>query len=629
MADDKNNKDDDKISRVDPDEAYGSKQPPSPFSEEDRGGDISSESPREQQESFAENVRTEPEAPGEGEGREEEEDEEVGFWEAFTHDKKLLYSTLGIILFIIVVAGALFYFLFGRTEAPPAPDVSLDIAAPSRVTPNREFDMDVRYVNRSDKVLEDVELSILYPSGFTFKQSMPSFESDNGRVFSLPDLSAGETGKVSIKGLMDGQAGDTRSIKVTLDYKVSGVSASYKTENSIDLVMGSPDLTLSVNGPANTTTGQEVVYNITYRNISEDVLRDVRLELKTPSEFEITETDPEIGEDDVWDLGDIAPGEEEGFKVLGVYNQEVGVQRVVEVLAIEGEDNSEISRAFTVTEVDKSPLVINQSISSSGDDVVLPGERLSYTIDIENNGDSTLTNLVVSTELEGNAYDLSSLETDGGILTGNTITWTPGGVNALRTLAAGDSATIEYKINIKNPPTSAGDKSMTVSSTPQVTSFELKEPIVGSSIDLKVKTQTDLVQSVEYESGQWPMEVGEETRLKVTWDLTNTTNTITGVRIAADLPLGASSFVRGHASSGTSISFDESRYVVAWNLDKVEPHSQETAFFIVSVTPSSSDRNDRPTLASNITLEGTDSFVEQPVYDETPVGDAEAPGRVE
>ena len=389
---------------------------------------------------------------------------------------------------------------------------------------------------------------------------------------------------------------------------------------------------LSVVGSSQVAAGQEVFYNISFRNISNEVLEDVSLVLTLPSDFRLLGSDPSLPSDHVWVVGDIPPSFETSFKLTGTFQTAATFQRIIDVTATTPDESGGdriINRASTVTDIVSSPIAISQTLVGDSDDVVLPGESLRYRIDIENRSSQSLTNLIVSTDLVGNGFKLGSLKAEGGILAGRTITWAPGGINALRTLPPGGTVAIEFKVDVLNPPTTIGEKAMVILSRPRVTSLELKEPILGPEIALKIKTQVDLTQSVDYLSGQWPMRPGLVTRFKITWRMTNTTNRVTGARVSADVPLGSSSFSNAQSSSGTTLSANSGADLVNWDLRELEPHTTHTAEFVITYTPSVSDVGQTPTLVNNISLEGTDSFVSQPIFDETPVGPAKPKGSVE
>ncbi len=560
------------------------------------------------------------------------ENEGSGFWRAFYHDKKLFYSTLGALGLVLVIGGLIVYFLFGRETPPPPPDVQMGSELPSRVVVGQPFDFEINYSNRSNQTLTNMKLSLIYPQGFAFRESNPAASESLGQNFNLADLSAGQTDQVKVRGVLDGQIGDKKEIQANLQYKIKGYRTTYVSQETISLEISSPDLTLLINGPNESITDQEVVYSVSYKNISDKVLRNIKLALNVPNDFTISETTPALNNASLHalDIGDLPPGFEGGFRIKGFYTQAARTQRIVEVVAIEQAPEERIvSRAFTVTQVDDSPVVVRQSISDSGDDVVLPGENLTYFIKVENRSDITLTNLVVSTSLEGEAFDLTSLRADGGILTDHTITWTPGGASALKSLKPNTAVDLAYSIRISSPPTQSSQSSLTISTTPKVTSFEFKEPVMGASLTLKIKTIIDHTQQVTYESGAEALQAGQETRYRVAWRVENTTNTVIDAKVTGDLPLGEASFIRGDASPGSSISFQPGPYAIVWDIGTVAPHSQTSAYFIIGVRPSVANRGSTPALVKNIKFEGFDSFVNQRVFDETPVDSAHATGTVQ
>lgn len=526
-------------------------------------------------------------------------EETESFWHGILGDKKLIYSTLGVLGFILVAGGLIYYFVFGKTAPVTPPDVAASVDLPSRIVSGQPFDITVNYSNRSAKTLKEVAGSFMYPQGFTFRESTPRPQDTAGRNYRLPDVSPQGTGQIKVQGLIDGQVGDKKQIKLELKYKTPDSSTTFVTAQTIEIELGAPDLAIALSGPTETTSGQEVLYTATYQNVKTEVIRDVVFLLTIPSEFTITETTPRISENKSWSVGDLAPNATGSLKVKGAFTSSSGLQRVIEVQALSA--GEVLGRAITITQVQESPVVITQTLDNDSGSAV-PGEILNYRLEVENRGNTSLTNVVLSTDLGGSAYDLSTLETSGGVLTSRTVTWTPGGIPDLKLLKPASTAKVSFRVKVSGNPT--GGRSLVLTSSPKVTSFELKQPILGPVITTKVRTLVTFMQEAVYQSGAWPMRAGQETQFRITWRLTNTTNDLGRSEVMASLPYGSASLISASGGPAAGTASD-----VVWNIDKIDANTTLQATLIIKVTPSAADINKALTLLSNVLVKVNDSFI--------------------
>ena len=412
------------------------------------------------------------------------------FWSEVFSDKKLILTLGGVGALALLAGGVIYLIVFGSKPAPPAPEVALLVETPSRIVSGEEFEMTINYSNRSSETLKNLTMTLGFPTDYSFREADPRPENSDGNTYKLADLGAGQANKVNIKGVLEGEIGDTKQLDIKISYKLQKVSATYTTENTVDLEIGAPDLVLVLNGPDETISGQETIYNLTYRNISDDILRGVTVTAVLPEEFKTTEIQPPFTDSaqKTWTLGDLLPAREGSLRFKGAFGEVVGKDRAIEVIA-RSSDNPEkiISRAFLVTTVDSSPLVVNLSLDGYQDGVASLGDTLNYHITIENKGDTALTNLIVSAELTGAVYDFSTLQTTGGVWADRIITWTSGGVEALKLLRSQNKVTIDFNIKLQDPATYFGPPPANISVTSKASSFELRQPLISNEISLRVR----------------------------------------------------------------------------------------------------------------------------------------------
>ena len=123
---------DNKINPLDPDEATGVEPALDPFGAASHNqSEVSGLTPDESYKGLAEVTQDNAAVLKLAPSALPDEPEGSGFWRAFYHDKKLFYTTLTSVVFVLAAAGSILYFLFGRDTPLPPPDVKLNIQIPS------------------------------------------------------------------------------------------------------------------------------------------------------------------------------------------------------------------------------------------------------------------------------------------------------------------------------------------------------------------------------------------------------------------------------------------------------------------------------------------------------------------
>jgi hypothetical protein len=92
--------------------------------------------------------------------------------------------------------------------------ISVNISANEKITSGQNLDFTVEVKSNSRQVLRGVLLQSVFPTGFTFKTSLPSAFSRN--IWNLGDLEVGAVRKIKISGVLSGQDGEERIFKFTV-----------------------------------------------------------------------------------------------------------------------------------------------------------------------------------------------------------------------------------------------------------------------------------------------------------------------------------------------------------------------------------------------------------------------------
>jgi hypothetical protein len=98
--------------------------------------------------------------------------------------------------------------------------VSLTVDAPSSVTSNQPFIINIRTVFTGDILLDNAIVKIEYPNGFIFQSAIPS-ASSGANTWDLGDLVKGTERTISIKGKLVGEQQDEKSFRVYVGSRTS------------------------------------------------------------------------------------------------------------------------------------------------------------------------------------------------------------------------------------------------------------------------------------------------------------------------------------------------------------------------------------------------------------------------
>ncbi len=168
------------------------------------------------------------------------------------------------------------------------------------------------------------------------------------------------------------------------------------------------ELQVSFEGPDTVKAGEIVYYTIAYENIARTSLENLTLTLHLPDTFIITQTSPEPTEGERWNLVDMTPQSDGKIMIGGIFRSDVESTQTLQALITYRPGNTHAD--FQTLEnkkvaVDSSVL----EIAIEGPRKALTGDEVTYTIALQNTGD-TLTENVAATLLIPEGFEITSAE---------------------------------------------------------------------------------------------------------------------------------------------------------------------------------------------------------------------------
>lgn len=546
--------------------------------------------------------------------------------------KKVLIWLAIVALGLLIVSLA---FLFFGQPSFTEKDVVFTLEGPDQALSGDEATYTLKYQNNTGLELKNLRFRFFYPSdSVVIKDGAVS--SDTSEGFEMEELGPGESGERQFKAFLIGDKGNIKEARATLIFNAGNLSSSFEKSTSLSTPIVNLPIALTLLAPPSAISGQEVNYILEYRNQTAADISDLLFEFRYPEGFNFQRATPAPSSGNntftvaalkqgagsrITATGTLTGNERESKQVMVILKRKINGQYVDYV------------RADSSTVISSPLLGLEMLVNNASDYNAVIGDLLEYTIRYRNNSNQGLIGLTLAVKLEGEMYDLGTLEPNGGFFDGGSsvITWNASGVPDFANLTPGKQGTIKFRIRIKPgfPAGGLGSRSFFVKataalSTPNVPSgLGADEVSTTTSLTTKISTQPKLDQVLYYSdpafgsSGPMPPEVGKETAFTVHWQLTNPGNDMNSVKVTATL--GSGVVWKNVVSAGTNQpqpTFNANRSEVSWNLG-VLPQGvgvqtpKYEASFQIAVTPGVNQKGDSVELLKETLFSGIDSFTKQ------------------
>lgn len=506
-------------------------------------------------------------------------------------------------------------------------------------SPNVESGVPTRWrvllTNKNESKLELADLIIDYPLGsLSVKGENVSRER---RAFG--EILPGQTRDEEVALIFVGQEDDQKEVVITLEYRVEGSNAIFaKTETKTARISRSP-VGISFNMPQETDSGQEIAVEVECVSNSSVALKDVLLKIEYPPGFQFLSAEPEPYKDkNSWLLGDLNPQEKRSIKIKGILEgQDMSEANFRASVGVNDDDASLLGSAATAVLIKKPFLnlgfLVNgkdiESISGAG------GKSLSVSIPWQNNLPDEVRDVSIKVVLKSEAVDFRTLSVQGGdySASGNSIVWNSSSFNKFAALSPGDEGVVDFSFLLKNvfPVNSSSDRNFSIKMEAEMSGTRNSESgessVVKSIADKEIKISSELQLAAKVlrgsgpfaNTGPLPPKVGEATTYTVVFSVSNLYNDVRDAVVRAVLP-SYISWTGTVSPSDADISFNSSTGEVFWKLGVVEAGTgllkpAKEAAFKISFTPALNQMGSTPTLVSQISLEGRDTFTDLPLRD--------------
>ena len=537
------------------------------------------------------------------------------------------------LLFFIATIGVAVFVFLGGANFISSKNVDIGVLGPTTISAGEVLELGVTISNTNNADLEFANLSIQYPQGSRNPDN--TIESLTYTKDNLGVIGSGAEYVRNVRMVLLGPSGEIKEIKLSVEYKVKGSNATFYKDKIFEITIGNAPITLAVESPPSTTSGESFATVVSITLNSTDVLKNVVLKAEYPYGYSVIDATPRAAADNnLWILGDLSPGDKKTVSIRGKLIGENMEERTFRFYAGVS-DGSSTSPNLKVLIVSQSDTVVIDR-PSIGLDVLFNGENtstyiapatrpISTYVKYQNNLADRLLNPHLEVSLSGVALDkLSVTAGSNGLYDSGSskLVWNLTNTLGLPELAPGEGGQVTLRFSsLPSLSLSAGTHDITLNFS--ITGIPVgavgRSPVVvNETRTVRISSQVNFSSKILRSLGPFanhgpiPPKVGEETTYAVIFSVGNTQGDLTDAKVTARLGqsvnwLGASSF------TSEDISYDSSANTITWNMGML---SSDTGFssatremaFQISLKPSLGQIGTAPSLVTSIVFSGRDTL---------------------
>ena len=526
-------------------------------------------------------------------------------------------------IFFLVAFGVAGYFLYFGGNTVSVDKVSIGIQGPTSIAGGDTVPLSVTVTNHNPAAIQNATIEIDFPSGTRSASNMlsayPRYTANLGMIPS------GGTVVRSVKAVLFGAAGQTLSLPVLFSYGITGSNATFVKKSTYPIAISSTPLSVSVDTLAETVSGKPLTLTLTVRSNATIPLDSVVLAGVLPFGFSVASSSMPMT-DSSFVLGTLAPGATRTITLTGTLSGQDQEQSVFHFTV--GTADAADATAIAITYMTQDATVtiaapfISTTLAVNGDTasnpVLTPGTSQNVTVSYANTLSTSVTNANVAITLSGAGVDYGSVQTDSGFYDSSThtILFSSNTDPSLASLAPG--ATGVGSFTFKTLSASSGVVNPSVTFTTSVSGTRVGQTNVPEQVSASASETARVTTAVAFSlgtlhtsgpfanSGPVPPVANQSTTYTIRLVAQDEGAPIAGGTASLTLPPYVT--YTGKTSGTGSMVYDSASRTVSWNVGDLSQGATASAYFQVSLMPSTSQKTTAPTLTSAASFSGYDRY---------------------
>ncbi len=546
-------------------------------------------------------------------------------------------------IFIISIILFSFFFFFSEKKANIV-EPTFNIISKNVVKAGEVFPLNIQIENNTKKTFKNVRLSIQFPeTAINTVTNQPLQD----KVIEYKKLLPGEFKRESVDVTLFGSINSQHKFIMKLLYNLDNSSAVIVRQKEYKVLIEDSPIFVEVEAPKEIFSDKEFTLKAKISsNIHQD-LNNLIIVARYPSSFKLKESTPVSVFSDathnVFRIDSLKSGESQEISITGkLFGLNKDIKFFFFEAGLSSNYNNEIGEVFVKAEkqivirkpdIDFRFFVKNTTNKYSTDDIIaLPGEKILFLYELENNLDNILSDIRVDGKLLGEFFDKRLVYTQSGYFnsTDGTMLWDKSLDDDFAALSGGQKIKREFGINILPFKEIAGyvkDPKIILNMSVGANSFDENSVVVSNEIIqkqqriIKIPTTVNLYSDTLYYDGPFsnagsikPI-VGEPTTYTIRWQIYNSNSDIENVKVRAKLP----PYVKwlGEVSpKGAYLKYNPKNREITWMFKKIHAFigyrtEPKTVYFKISFTPSATQIGTTPLIVGRQTLLADDKFVDR------------------
>lgn len=524
-------------------------------------------------------------------------------------------------LFFLAALGAAGYFFYFGSNSVSSDKITLDVQGPTIIAGGDTVPLSLTITNRNPVALENATIEVDFPEGT--RSATDVLAAYPRYIENLGTIASGATVTRSVKAIIFGGAGQTLSIPVDLSYGTANSNAVFEKKSSYALAISSTPLSVSVDSLTETTSGQPITFSLLVRSNATVPMNNIVLVAASPFGFSLTSSSLPFT-NGVAMIGALMPGESKKVTLTGVLTGQNNDQRVFHFSVGTATSEQDPTPAITYMTQDAS-LTIRESFiaatlmlngNPAANAVLTPNTTQNVSLSYANTLATTITNATVIVKISGPAVNYDSIKTTSGFYNSadHTVIFSKDTDPALAALVPGATGLGSFSFATLAP----GAASPTITFTISVSGTRVGQTNVPEQVTTSAAIATKVVTTVAFSarstrdpsvfamSGPVPPRAEKATTYAVVWETENKGSTVAGGSVTATVP-GYVAYA-GKTSGSGSFSYDSVTRTVTWNTSDLPQGAAARGAFLLSLTPSTSQKGGVVPLTSAASFSGYDRF---------------------
>jgi len=555
------------------------------------------------------------------------------------------------LIFFALALGYASYVFLAENNTVSNNNIDISVKSNAFADGGEEYSLLLEVVNRNSTVLDLVDLVVEYP-----KSSQANLSEVNERIrMSLGSIPIGGVKNENLKLVLFGEQGSRRQIKISIEYRVEGSNAIFVKEKFFEVSINSTPIDLLIDAPFEISKDKDVNFNVKATLNATKPASKILLKINYPIGFQFVRATPAptLG-DNIWNLGDLAPGAEHGVSVIGkmvdVFDGEEKIFRVWTGSQSEG-DKSLIGTFFNSSEhtlmIKKSSIEAKLVINGVSDREYAIDSRTGIQGQIQwrNNLETKINNLEISAKISGNAVNRKTISTNQGFYDSSQdlIIWNKNSHSEFGEVSPGDSGAVTFSLyslplfealgGVTSSPVINIDVSVTgeqaEGSGGEVELSNKESKVIKIISDIGLSTKAFYSSGSFINTGPIPPKAEKKTTYTVVWAISNTANNVSKAEVRSSVPPWVR-LIGPFIPATEDFVYNASTREIIWNVGGVPrgtgiTGSEREIFFQIELTPSLSQVGTSPVIVNEVILTGHDDFANVDVGVKKPPIDIKLP----